>query len=172
MLLGAYSGFQLTVKGCDKLGLTKHRAAKIAGPALVKNLAVLWFATMNGAKRARLLDDVLPPGCTIPPGEAPHVIEVVAPERARIYRVQVAEEGKHKYPFAQIARAAQQLQAIPNGNDFITTGAYAFAVIVNDEGRKARFESALPELTSKLPTGAKVVIETAPSPKNIPAFLP
>jgi hypothetical protein len=168
---GGYSSFQLTVESCEKLRLSKHRAAEIKGQALVRNLAVLWFATMKGAKRARLPDDVLPPGCPIPPGEAPHVIEVIAPERARIYRLQVAEKGGHKYPFDQIARAADQFQAIPNGLEFMTTGAYAFAVLVNTEDRKALFESALPEILTRIPQGAKVVVETVPSPDNIPAFL-
>ena len=83
----------------------------------------------------------------------------------------VAELKSYKYPFEQIEETAQRLKVISNGSDFLRSGAYAFAVLVNEETNKARFEEALPALMNKLPDGACVVIETVPSPNNLPLFL-
>lgn len=110
------------------------------------------------------------PGCPTPPGKAPHVAEITGPGQGRIYRVQIVAELKnYDIPFEQM-ETAQRLKVISNGSDFLRSGAYAFAVLVNEETNKARFEEALPALMNKLPDGACVVIETVPSPNNLPLF--
>ena len=151
-MLGRYSYFQLTPRGCVPAGVTEDRARPLTAQTLPKNLAVLWFATMKGVPRVRLRDDLLPPGCPTPPGKAPHVAEITGPGQGRIYRVQIVAELKsYKYPFEQIEETAQRLKVISNGSDFLRSGAYAFAVLVNEETNKARFEEALPALMNKLP---------------------
>lgn len=167
-----YSYYQLTAKGCAEVGVSKDRARPLTSETLSKNLGVLWFATMKGARRARLADDRLPSGCPPPPGKAPHVFEEIAVRQGCIYRIQIAAEGSsHEYPFGQIEQAARLFAATPGGSDFLRTGAYAFAVLVNEEEKKARFEEELPRLLPKLPDGVRVIVETVPSTTNLQFFL-
>lgn len=167
-----YSYYQLTQKGCAGIGVTEERARALSGLGLARSLAVLWFATMNGARRARFRDDQLPPGIPPVPGRPAHVGEFISENSARIYRVHVvAEDRDHSYPLKEIRQAIDEISSTREGEALIASGAYGFAILVHEDEKKARFMEALALQREKLPEGALVIVETVPSPGNFPLFV-
>ena len=169
---GGHSYYQLTQKGCAAAGVAKDRAAPLSGLSLARSLGVLWFATMNGKKRALLPNAKLPPSCPKLPGAALHVVEILAKNDGRIYRVQVVAEDKdYHYPLAEIRKTLAALGATPEGAAFIESGAYAFAVLVHEEAKAIRFREAFSSLSEPLPHKARVLVERVPSPSNFSLFV-
>lgn len=170
-LPNGYSYYQLTKKACVEIGVTEERSRPLSGLGLARSLAVLWFATMNGERRARLKDDQLPAGLPPVPGRPAHVAEMLAENSARIYRVHVVAEDKdHSYPLKEIRQAIEAISSTTEGRSLIASGAYGFAILVHEEEKQARFQEALANHRETLPTGAVVVVETIPSTGNFNRF--
>jgi hypothetical protein len=167
-----YSYYQLTAKGCAEVGVSAERARALTGKGLSNSLAALWFTHMNGRRRAHLPTEKLLRGCPPPPGQALHVAEEISPSAWCVYRLQmVAEKATHTYAFAQIEKTASDYCTIENGEAFLRSGVYGFAVLVHEPSKRDRFVEALPSLLTKLPDGVRVIIEAVPTPHNIKHFL-
>lgn len=167
-----YSYYQLTAKACAEVGVSEERAEPLKAQGLARSLGVLWFATMSSTRRTRLRNDKLPDGLPPVPGRPPHVAEVSSKDSGRIYRVHVPGEKKdHLYPLAQIREVIDEIATTGRGEEFIRSGAYAFAILVHDEEKKLRFEEAIEAQRATLKHDALVIVETAPSPGSFPLYI-
>lgn len=171
-LPGGYSYYQLTAKGCTEAAFPLDRSRPLAATGLSKALAVLWFATMNGKRRARLKEDAPPAGFPPTSGRAPHVGEAIGEGRARIVRIHIASEtSDHASPLKEIREAVEAMRATPEGREVIESGAYCFAILVHNEEKKERFTEAIKAYQQRHPLGAVIDVETAPTPGTFPLFV-
>jgi hypothetical protein len=138
-LPGGLSYYQLSASGAALLGLPLSRARPLAPQALHANLALLWFCCLGRRARRRieesalsaLFDEELPQGY--------HCIEEGAP--LRLYRVYAP--GPHTKSRSVTRRLTEHLAAAwhkPTVRQWISLRQYAFAVLVETEGKRQSIE--------------------------------
>lgn len=169
-LQSSYSYYQLSAKGASVRGLPPTKASRKNEVAIAQCLAALWFSCKSSTPRMRLYDEELnslfgaPPGGNVlyvaQSGSDPAVYRLFAPgETTAVKRTyartlkKIATESCHDKSLAP----------------WIERGTFRFAVLVHSEVRKEELERLLrTEDFPKLP----VVIEIAPTPTTLRAFLP
>lgn len=168
-LPGNFTYYQLKKKGASAINVSENRAKPKEAKGLAQDLAALWFSCMDEKPKRRLHDAELRSLFGAPKGG--NVVHVAQTEgESAVFRLFVPEPDTNLERYTtSLKRSAHQACADERLIRWVERGTYQFAVLINNEERKARLAELVraddfPDL--------RILLAIAPSPRDLSLFLP
>jgi hypothetical protein len=178
-LAGGYSWYQLTRREAKARGRSEHLGRFLRDNALHEALAVLWFCRGPESNRHLLeAGDFLKPGVEdtdqllggfVPPAREVYCIDETS---GTVLRVFVPGSTAGDDQILKIAREESETAfSDPRLFPLLKRGDLVFAILVEDEGKRARVEASIND-SDRLVDAAQFQVFRAPGPTTLKEFLP
>jgi hypothetical protein len=168
-----FSYYQLTVAEARRLHVPEHRAKRMNGEALHKNLATLWFCLgVPPYRRSRLESSEYPQGVGPPPNTREPICLEEAPTGVRLARLLVpGSTAGLQHTLRTIQDEALNLLRHPASANLLDGQQLRFVVLVELESRRQRVLEAIQGLRVGPLREIAIDAELAPGPTTVRDFL-
>jgi hypothetical protein len=160
---GNLSYYQISESEAKRLNIPEYRAKAPAGQALPEKLATLWFCCMLGKRRTRIEKNKIEEVFGVQPFSGPHCHEKDEQTgQRRILRI-FPPNADDDYLIRNIR---QHIDLVTERGclDWLKTGAYGVAALIETEARKRKLER---EIQEKVPSKISFTVDVVPTPNSL-----